>query len=90
MVLSLYFSFTLSHIVNFTPQQGGRRSFDPTVRFESEIRLWVVSLPTRHRHYHSTPSRYWLCRPTKGRRLGWFTAHTRSPIQFPTEPGVEG
>ena len=44
MVLSLYFIFALSHIVNFTPHQGGRRSFDQTVRFESQVRLWVYPL----------------------------------------------
>ena len=27
MVLSLYIIFALSHIVNFTPHQGGRRLF---------------------------------------------------------------
>jgi len=56
MVLSLYFSFILSRIANFTLHQGGRRSFDPTIRFESEVRLWVVSLLTLHRHYYSTQS----------------------------------
>jgi len=94
MVLSLYFIFTLSHIVNFTPHQGGRRSFDPTVRFESQVRLWVVSIPTPNRHYYSTQSWYSFCCPTNGRRLGWFTrsvlTHGHIAIQLPTEPGVDG
>jgi len=45
MVLSLYFIFTLSHIVNFTPHQGGRQSFDPTVRMSHSSACGVSGHP---------------------------------------------
>ena len=45
MVLSLYFIFTPSHTVNFTPHQGGRRSFDPTVRFVTSTPMVAVHAP---------------------------------------------